>query len=156
MNEDLAFAHELADIADEIAMPLFVRPTRFHHKDDGSLVGDADVSINERLVDHIATHRPDDAILSEEAGQTASASRRWIIDPIDGTDAFLAGESHWGTHIALQVDDEVVLAVVTPTSCPKPVVGLERRWNLARSCARGGHHGSRAASRARTYRYATV
>ena len=47
--------------------------------------------------------------------------RRWILDPIDGTEPFLAGERSWGTHVALEVDGEIVVAVITRPS-------ERRRW----------------------------
>src|SRR5690606_32047657 len=47
--------------------------------------------------------------------------RRWIVDPIDGTKNFVRGVPVWATLIALAIDDEVVLSVV---SAPQ----LQRRW----------------------------
>lgn len=59
-------------------------------------------------------------MLSEESGLTATGrtaslgrGRRWILDPIDGTDPFLAGQRSWGTHIALEVEGELQVAVLT-------------------------------------------
>lgn len=47
--------------------------------------------------------------------------RRWILEPVDGTDPFLAGQRDWGTHVALEVDGELQVVVLTrPTK--------RRRW----------------------------
>ena len=54
-------------------------------------------------------HRPEDAILSEESEDTAarlSASRVWIIDPVDGTREFAEGREDWAIHVGLAVDGE--------------------------------------------------
>jgi len=63
-------------------------------KPDGSLVTDADLAIQERLVAEIARAFPDDAILGEEAGLSTGprhAIYRWILDPVDGTNNFARG-----------------------------------------------------------------
>ena len=65
--------------------------------------------------------RSRDAVIGEEQGSTGHSQRRWIIDPIDGTKNFVRGVPVWATLIALAVDDEVVLGVV---SAPL----LQRRW----------------------------
>lgn len=63
---------------------------------------------------------PDDAILGEEGGATAGDSGfTWVIDPIDGTSAYLAGLPHWCVVIALLQGADTVAAV---TSHP---LGLE-------------------------------
>lgn len=57
------------------------------------------------LADALHTHRPDDAVLSEEAPDDLArldADRVWIIDPLDGTSEFAeAGRSDWAVHVAL-------------------------------------------------------
>lgn len=52
----------------------------------------------------LMAHRPDDAVLSEEAAddsRRSSASRVWIIDPLDGTREFSEGRDDWAVHVAL-------------------------------------------------------
>ncbi len=58
------------------------------------------------LADELHTHRPDDAVLSEEEGKTDQrrfdADRVWIIDPLDGTREFSEpGRDDWAVHVAL-------------------------------------------------------
>ncbi len=86
------------------------------------MVSAADLAVEEALVDILRAQRPGDGVLSEESGTVASGRhRQWILDPIDGTEPFLAGQRSWGTHIALAVDGEVEIAVITrPTE--------RRRW----------------------------
>jgi histidinol-phosphatase len=117
---DLALARELAVRAAEVALRYFRQPLNVRLKPDGTKVTDADLAVEACLLDALAHDRPDDAILSEECGQIGRARRTWLLDPIDGTSIFAEGRpKHWGTHIALQVDEQVVLGVIT-----RPVAGL--------------------------------
>lgn len=67
--------------------------------------------------------RPDDAILGEETGHSAGPSGlTWVIDPIDGTRAFLAGAPTWGVLIAVSDTTGPIFGVVD-----QPYIG-ERFW----------------------------
>jgi uncharacterized protein YndB with AHSA1/START domain len=66
---------------------------------DGGPGVDHRVGTDVALLDLLARHRPDDEVLSEEAGALGAARRRWILDPIDGTEGFLAGAPVWGNHL---------------------------------------------------------
>jgi 3'(2'), 5'-bisphosphate nucleotidase len=64
----------------------------------------ADQRANALILERLAAERPDDAVLSEEAyddGSRLSASRVWIIDPLDGTREFMMGRDDWAVHVAL-------------------------------------------------------
>jgi 3'(2'), 5'-bisphosphate nucleotidase len=65
--------------------------------------GDADS--NAMLLEQLAAHRPDDAVLSEESADSParlSADRVWIIDPLDGTREYgMTGRPDWAVHVAL-------------------------------------------------------
>jgi len=125
LDADLALAHELADLADEIATRHFARALEPRRKSDGTPVTAADVEIERALCEHIVRARPDDAILGEEFGAQRGGPRRWILDPIDGTAHFVAGRTDWGTHIALERDGELGVGVIT-----RPA--LRQRWWAAR------------------------
>ncbi|WP_299038904.1 3'(2'),5'-bisphosphate nucleotidase CysQ [uncultured Pseudokineococcus sp.] len=74
------------------------------------------------LATFLAEHRPDDAVLSEEAADDParlSASRVWIVDPLDGTREFSEvggpgepGRSDWAVHVALWEDGDLVAGAV--------------------------------------------
>jgi 3'(2'), 5'-bisphosphate nucleotidase len=68
------------------------------------------------LAAELATHRPDDAVLSEEAGEDPrrfGADRVWIIDPLDGTREFSEpGRNDWAVHVALWAHDRFEAAAV--------------------------------------------
>ncbi len=123
MADDLAFAHLLADVADSISRTGFkLRTYAVREKDDGSAVTDIDVRIEEAIEGEVASAQPGDGFLSEELGTSRSGTRRrWIVDGIDGTGAFIRGDSSWGTLIALEQDGQVDIGIATSP-------GLRRRW----------------------------
>lgn len=114
LTADLALARSLADQAAEVALPYVGAPLRWGHKADGSPVSEADLAVERAVVARLAAERPDDSVLSEEGGgHDRVGGRRWLVDPIDGTAAFLSGGTAWGTHVALEVDGDIVLGVIT-------------------------------------------
>jgi len=121
-TDDLRLAHLLADDADSISSDRF-KALDLHvmTKPDLTPVSDADQAVEESIRRTLSRTRSRDAITGEETGSTGSSSRRWIIDPIDGTKNYVRGVPVWATLIALAVEDEVVMSVV---SAPQ----LGRRW----------------------------
>jgi len=93
---------------------------------EGKELKDAgDVAAHELLMELIAEHRPDDAVLSEEALETAAdkgarlkADRVWIVDPLDGTREFSEPpRDDWAVHVALwsrEAGDLIAGAVAQP------------------------------------------
>ncbi|MGK0715560.1 inositol monophosphatase family protein [Leucobacter sp. W1153] len=113
-SADLAFALALADLADGISLPRFhSNDLRIDTKPDRTFVTDADTAVERAIRVRIETERPGDGFLGEESGRADRGERRWIIDPIDGTSNFLRGVPNWGTLIALEVDGEVTVGVVS-------------------------------------------
>lgn len=128
MTADVALAHRLADRADAIATRHFTagRGAPWQAKGDGSPVTAADHEVEDAIRALIHQVHPADAFLGEESGaHGGQARRRWIVDAIDGTASFVAGEPEWGTLIALADGDDVSLGVVTAPACG-------RRWWAAR------------------------
>ncbi len=112
-EEELAFALDLADEAAGIAMGLFGGSFEVRLKPDESPVTEADLRIEETIRRRVRERFPDDGLLGEEGGQEGGGSRRWIVDPIDGTKNFADGVQIWATLIALAVQDRPVLGVVS-------------------------------------------
>ena len=113
-DQDLALALELADAADQISLPRFrALDLNVETKPDLSPVTDADKSVEKALTELLALKRPDDAIVGEEFGSSGEASRKWIIDPIDGTANFVRGVPVWATLIALSIDSKPTVSVVS-------------------------------------------
>jgi histidinol-phosphatase len=124
---DLALALELADAADVVTQDRFLAlDLRVQTKPDTTPVSDADLAVEALLRDELAKLRPGDAVLGEEQGLLgASSARRWILDPIDGTKNYVRGVPVWATLLALEVDGEITVGVVSA-----PALG--RRWWASR------------------------
>ena len=101
---------ELARLAGDAAHQLFRRrDVEVETKGDGSPVTIADRRAETLAREWIARRFPRDGVLGEEMGlERPDAQRRWIIDPIDGTKAFIRGVPLWGTLIAVAERDEVL------------------------------------------------
>src|SRR5687768_13024796 len=126
LADDLALAHELADSADAITMERFrALDLQVESKPDLTPVSDADRSVEQALRALVQSRRPGDALLGEEYGEVGDGDRRWVVDPVDGTKNFVRGVPVWATLVALQVQGEVAVGVVSA-----PALG--RRWWAAR------------------------
>ena len=116
-EQELAFAHELADAAAEIATGLFGGSFDVRIKPDQSPVTEADLAIEALIRGRVHERFPEDGVLGEEGGtedgEAGAGARRWIVDPIDGTKNFADGVQIWATLIALAVDDHPVVGVVS-------------------------------------------
>ena len=113
-EEELSFAHALADEAAEIALSLFGTDLEIRTKQDLTPVTEADVGVERMIRARLAERFPDDAVHGEEAGRTGrsgDARRTWVVDPIDGTKNFAAGIQIWATLIALVVEETPVLGL---------------------------------------------
>ena len=123
--DDLRLAHVLADDADSLTQARF-KALDLHvmSKPDLTPVTDADQAVEEGIRRTLSRVRSRDAVLGEEQGSTGHSQRRWIVDPIDGTKNFVRGVPVWATLIALAVDDEVVLGVVSAPPAAAPLVGV--------------------------------
>jgi histidinol-phosphatase len=127
-TDDLRLAHVLADAADAVTMERFkALDLKVDTKPDMTPVSEADVAAEELIRAQLRRARPRDAVLGEEFGTDGSHSRRWVVDPIDGTKNYVRGVPVWATLIALTVrgegepgDDGVVGLVSAPA--------LGRRW----------------------------
>jgi myo-inositol-1(or 4)-monophosphatase len=98
------FAHRLADAAGAAILPWYRALPAIDDK--GSALGfdpvtEADRAAERAIRELIHAHYPGHGIIGEEFGrQNADAEHVWVIDPIDGTKSFIAGQPVWGTLIA--------------------------------------------------------
>ena len=113
LQELLDFAVMLARGAGDLTLKYFRKQPETNTKSDGSYVTIADREAESYLRRQIAKTFPDDGILGEEEGELEGRSgRRWILDPIDGTFAFVHGVPFYGVLIALEIENEVSVGVV--------------------------------------------
>ncbi|KPP93675.1 MAG: histidinol-phosphatase [Rhodobacteraceae bacterium HLUCCA08] len=105
----IACAHDMADAARAAILPHFraVGLGADNKLQDGfDPVTEADRAAERAMRAVLAAQRPDDAVLGEEYGaQTGQSGLTWVLDPIDGTRAFLSGTPTWGVLIALSGPD---------------------------------------------------
>ena len=126
-SDDLALALTAAASADLVSLPRFMaQDFVVTTKPDRTPVTDADQAVEKLIRGTISASRPGDSILGEEFGSDdeklgPQPGRQWIIDPIDGTAGFLRGLPIWATLIALAIDGEPVLGVVSAPA-------LKKRW----------------------------
>jgi histidinol phosphatase-like enzyme (inositol monophosphatase family) len=112
-EDDVALAGVLADAAGDAIRPFYRARFTIETKPDQSPVTQADRASESAIRAILAKLRPDDGVIGEEYGaDRPDAPRVWVIDPIDGTRAFVAGRPLFGTLIALIEDGRPVLGVI--------------------------------------------
>jgi histidinol-phosphatase len=121
VNDDLRFAHSLADAADAVTVARF-RALDLHvdTKPDLSPVSEADRRAEEVIRDAVRSSGRGEGVLGEEFGDDGG-DVKWIVDPIDGTTNFVRGVPVWATLLALEREGLVELGFVSA-----PALG--RRW----------------------------
>lgn len=111
-----AFSCTLADAAAEVSMRYFRQPFTVDDKDKGDgfdPVTRADQGAEKAIRALIEDHFPDHGIFGEEFGvKTGAGEFEWVLDPIDGTRAFISGLPTWGTLIALKYQGEPVIGLI--------------------------------------------
>ena len=128
----LPLAHALADMAGKAVLPYFRKALQIENKADGKggfdPVTAADRAAERAISRHLAEAQPDHGIIGEEFGQRDGAGRfNWVIDPIDGTKAFVMGSPLWCTLIGLLDDAAPALGIMD-----QPFTG-ERVWSSGRT-----------------------
>ena len=117
---DLALIKDAVRVAGDMALTHFRNRSAGWFKSDGTPVSDADLAVNRLLADRLLAARPTYGWLSEETlDDVASrrAERTYIVDPIDGTRAFLSGTEEWCIGVAiLSHGRPVAAAILQPTT----------------------------------------
>ncbi len=114
-TEDFELLRSAAQEAGRVALSYFGRTIEKHKKADGSAVTEADHAVDALVAERLRVSRPDYGWLSEESAEHGSrleARRVWVVDPIDGTRAFIAGRDDWTVALALVEDGAPTLAAV--------------------------------------------
>jgi myo-inositol-1(or 4)-monophosphatase len=114
-ESDLQLLLDAAGHAAEIAMRHWRRDPKVWEKGVDGPVSEADIEVDAWLRDHLCAARPGYGWLSEETPDDPTqrrAPRVFIVDPIDGTRAYIGGESTWAHSLAVVEDGHPVAAVV--------------------------------------------
>ncbi len=120
-EDDLRFAHALADAADTVTTARFrTLDLRVDTKPDLTPVSDADRRAEEVIRDAVRASGRGEGVLGEEFGDDGG-DVKWIVDPIDGTTNYVRGVPIWATLLALEREGVVEVGFVSA-----PALG--RRW----------------------------
>ena len=123
LAEALAVAHRAADAAEGEVMPRWrSRDFSVETKADATPVTEVDRAAEEAIRRVLRDAYPRHGLFGEEAGREGDGDFLWLIDPIDGTRAFVRGYPMFSTQIALMHEGEIVLGVSSA-----PAYG-ERAW----------------------------
>lgn len=136
-TDDLALLVEATAAAGRIALSHFRHDPDWHEKPGGQgPVSVADLAVDAALREALTGARPDHGWLSEEAPDDparAEARRVFVVDPIDGTRAFLGGQSDWGLSVAVVEDGRATAGVMH-----MPALGATYAAALGRGATRDG------------------
>ncbi len=112
-NELLNFAHRLADASGDMLRAAALLPPEVGLKSDDSFVTNTDKAIELRLRELIQKAYPSHGIFGEEFGNVnIDAEFVWVLDPIDGTAAFVAGIPVYGTLIGLALEGRPYVGII--------------------------------------------
>ncbi len=127
-----------ADAAAAKTLPLFRTPLAVDNKLAAGFdpVTEADKGAETAIRAIIDEAFPDHAIIGEEWGKTGDSRFSWIIDPVDGTRAFISGAPVWGTLIGFAVDGVAVAGLMS-----QPFIGESFLAIPGRSTYRRGEYG---------------
>jgi myo-inositol-1(or 4)-monophosphatase len=136
--DTIAFAHRLADAAGETILPYFRQRIDVANKPmmiEGRAVFDpvteADKNAEKAIRAIIDAERPGDGILGEEFGEKPGRNAlRWVLDPVDGTRAFINGRLEWGSLIALEENGKPVLGILDQPYIGERFIGANGRAEL--------------------------
>ncbi|MFB9264211.1 3'(2'),5'-bisphosphate nucleotidase CysQ [Bradyrhizobium erythrophlei] len=112
---DAALLTKTVHEAGRLALSLFRTELKNWIKGASSPVSEADIAVNDLLEARLRAATPDYGWLSEESADDATRLGKrlvWIVDPIDGTRAYLAGREDWCVSVALVENATPVLAAV--------------------------------------------
>ena len=110
------FALELAGLAADETLPRFRAGITVQNKqsEDFDPVTDADREAERVIRERIEAQYPEHGILGEEFGEKSTGSDfRWVLDPVDGTRAFVCGVPSWTTLIALEYQHTPLIGVIS-------------------------------------------
>lgn len=115
MKVSVEFIRRLAAAAAAETLPRFRQSGTVSNKLEGGFdpVTEADREAELAIRALIKAEYPDHGILGEEHGvEKGSSSHVWVIDPIDGTRAFITGLPVWGTLVGLTVDGDAIAGLM--------------------------------------------
>jgi myo-inositol-1(or 4)-monophosphatase len=113
LADDARLVRRVTEEAGRIALSYFARDIHQWDKSPNNPVSEADMAVDEFLRTTLMQNRTGYGWLSEETEDHSDrlrCGRLWIVDPIDGTRAFLGGGDDWGISVALVQDRKPIIA----------------------------------------------
>lgn len=146
LDADASLLEEAARAAGRIALGFFETDLKRWTKGDESPVTEADIAVDTYLRESLSAARPDYGWLSEETADTSDRFGRrtvFVVDPIDGTRAFIRGADEWTISLAVVTDGRPVAAAVFCPRHDEMFVAAAGRgaWLGAERMAAGRHPG---------------
>lgn len=136
--DTIRLAHRLCEASGAAIRPYFRQRIEIVNKLAGDFdpVTEADQGGERAIRAILDAERPDDAILGEEYGEKPGTSGwRWVLDPVDGTRAFITGRHEWGSLVALEKDGVPVMGILDQPVLGERFIGVNGRSEL--------HHGGK-------------
>lgn len=128
------YLDRILDITQEAALiprKYFRAGVDITHKSDATPVTIADQATEEFIRTELAKHFPEHGVIGEEfAAREANSAFQWIIDPIDGTRAFISGMPLYGMLVGLLQDGQPVLGVVRMPELNEVYAGISANATL--------------------------
>ncbi len=128
LKSHMAIARQLVEDAGPISLDYFRKPLVVDDKQMPDNVFDpvteADRRVEENLREGLAKHFPGYSIVGEEYGSEGDSNLRWVIDPIDGTRAFISGVPAWGVLLGLCDGDECLGGIMHQPYMGETFVGF--------------------------------
>ena len=126
---DLRLLRDVAVEAGALANSYFEKSSlKTWHKSEDSPVSEADLAVNDLIRNRLLSARPDYGWLSEESVLTdhrRDQHRVFVVDPIDGTRAFLSGKTDWCIGLSVVAGEEAVCGVVNAPAQDKLYAGAK-------------------------------
>ena len=135
-SDDFRLLVDAVQGAGNIALQFFERPLDVWHKRPNDPVSEADLAVDRYLKERLVHARPEYGWLSEESEDDLSRLERarvWVVDPIDGTRAFLRGSADFAVSVALVEGDRPIMGAVL-----QPVTGALFRARTGRGATCDG------------------
>ncbi len=117
LSDDMVILRGLALEAGQLALSFKTggRSASAWEKEGGSPVTEADIAVNKLCEERLGTARPDYGWLSEETLDDPAARQKprcWVVDPIDGTRAYMRDDPHWCIGLAIVENGEAIAGVL--------------------------------------------
>ncbi len=135
-SDDFRLLTDAVQGAGNIALQFFERSLDVWHKRPGDPVSEADIAVDRYLKERLLHARPDYGWLSEESEDDPARLARervWVVDPIDGTRAFLRGSADFAVSVALIEGERPIMGAVL-----QPVTGTLFRARAGRGATCDG------------------